>query len=613
MVTEPPDQPQRSRTAARWLAWVVTPLVAIVIGVWLDEVDLVTPEPLGGTAARYLPPDGHRSVTLASDGVETVTEHARSIGIEGVFDAPLSIAGGLVDRLGDDAVREAQWWRASRVSDGGERVTDLYRVSEGGIAQVASWGGPIGFVFEPEILLVPAEVVPGDTWASTGSALAGGALTYSMESVAREAIGPFVDVDGSEVPLTGGCIGVESTVRIESTADGFATSLTESTVWCPGRGPVWAIGNVDGQPVGRAEIRPGALDAQTGSTERAPTWSDVVGTTAVVEGPASIELTIDDPFFGPSVASGQFWAPPVATPDGRLVTANDRGNDVQAWRLGTDTGVLEWAGHPGGTIVSLGVVGELVVAATSRRQVVAYDSVGRRLWTFVADELVLAPPVSRGDGAADVVIAARSGTVTAIDAREGVPRWSVSIGADARAVTSSSDGVVLVADERERLTALDGETGETLWRREVGLIDVMQASARDGVVVIMADSGEVFALELDNGAERFSTLYTGVATGISYGTDTVIVLSDENATGLDIDDGAQRWRMPGGEAVLGDGVVIGIAQRDSIVVRASSDGALIDERPIPTRSASSSSQVTAVGALILRLGSDGSLDGWRVK
>jgi len=592
---------------------VVTPLVAIVISMSLDAVDLVAPDPLGGTSARYLPPDGHRSVTVASDGVETITEHSRSIGVEGVFDAPLLIAGGLFERLGDAAVGEAQWWRASRVSGGDDRTTDLFRVSEAGIAQVASWGGPIGFVFEPEIVWVPAEVTPGDTWSSSGSALADGALTYTLEAIALEAVGPFLDVNGREVPLTGGCIGVESTLQIASTADGFSTVLIESTVWCPGRGPVWTNGTLDAQPVGQAEVRPGALVARTPPSAEVSGWIDVVDTGAELSRGAPIDLSIEDSFFGPSEAKGQYWVPPVATPDGLLVTANDRGNDVQAWRLGAQTGVLEWAGHPGGTIVSIGAVDDLVVASTSRRHVVAYDSAGRRLWTWPADELVLAPPVALGDEEPDVVVAARSGTVTVLDAREGVPRWSVSIGADARAVTSTSDGMVLVADERERVTALDGETGATLWRRDVGLVGVMQASARDGVVVVMTELGDVIALELDSGTERFSAVYVGVAEGIGYGAGTVIVMSDENAVGLDVEDGAQQWRTPGGAALLGEGEVIAIARLDSIVLRATRDGALVDERPITVGSATASAQLVAIGTRILRLESDGSLQVWSVQ
>jgi outer membrane protein assembly factor BamB len=592
---------------------VVTPLVAVIIGMSLDAVDLVAPEPLGGTSARYIPPDGHRSVTVAFDGVETITEHSRSIGVEGVFDAPMSIAGGLIERLGDTAVREAQWWRASRVSGGGDRTTDLYRVSEVGIAQVASWGGPIGFVFEPEIVLLPAEVARGDTWASSGSALADGALTYTMESVARDAIGPFLDLDGREVPLTGGCIGVESSLQIVSTVDEFSTVLDESTVWCPGRGQVWTSGTADAQPVGQAEVRPGAVIAQTSPEEPVPLWRDGVDTAARLSGGGAVELTIEDPFFGPSDASGQFWVPPVATPDGALVTANDRGNEVQAWRLGATTGELEWAGHPGGTIVSLGTVDELVVASTSRRQVVAYDSAGRRLWTWPVDELVLAPPVALGEEGTGVVVAARSGTVTVLDVREGVPRWSVSIGADARAVTSTSDGMVLVADERERVTALDRETGATLWRRDVGLVDVMQASAREGLVVVMTESGDVIALDLDSGVERFSTVYLGAAQGVGYAPGAVIVVSDESAVALEVGGGAQRWRVPGGDALLGEGEVIAIARQDAIVLRATHDGALVDERPITVGSASSSAQLLAVGTVILRLGSDGSLQVWSVQ
>ena len=155
------------------MPWVVTPLVAVLLSVSLDAVDLVAPDVLGGASARFVPSEGQRTVMVAADGIETVTEHTRSIGIEGAFAAPLAVTSALLERLGDDTLRRAQWWKASRVTSGGERFTDLYRLSESGIGQVASWGGPIGFVFEPELLVLPASVQPGDTWSYSGSALAG--------------------------------------------------------------------------------------------------------------------------------------------------------------------------------------------------------------------------------------------------------------------------------------------------------------------------------------------------------------------------------------------------------------------------------------------------------
>ncbi len=608
-----PEPPLAPRGVAAWVPWVVTPLVAVMLSVSLDLVDLVAPEPLGGSAARFLPPEGHRSVTIAADSTETVSEHTRSIGVEGAFAAPLTITGALLARLGDEELQQAQWWRASRVSSAGDRATDLYRVSELGVAQVASWGGAVGFVFEPELLVLPAEVQPGDTWSDSGSALAGGVLTYSATSSAREATGPFTDTAGREIPLTGGCIGVESTIRIENPAEGFASELVEQIVWCPGRGPVWSSGTIDGQPVGQAEVRPGALVATTAPEQAVFSWRDTVSTASTLGPGRALELSITDPFFGSSEAGGQFWVAPDVTADGRLVTVNDRGDDVQVWRVEAGEAAVEWAGHPGGTVVAVGVAGDLVLATNSRRQVAAYDSSGRRIWTRSTDELVMIPPRAARQGATDIVVVARSGTVSMLAAASGEAVWSRSVGADARAAAVADDGTVLVGDERGRLTAVDGATGDRIWQRDVGLVDTVAVDTDAGLVVVQTEAGEAIGLDLGDGDERFSRVVTGIASGIAFGEGVVIALTDERSIGLDPGDGSVLWRSGGGEAVLGGGEVVAIVHRASIVFRATNDGEIVDDEPFDLDSVSSSAAAVAVGPTIVLVDSAGAMRAWEVR
>lgn len=619
----PPETPgprSGSRTRApRWLPWLVTPLVVLLLGTALDAVDLVAPEVSGGSAARFVPPDGQRSVMIDAQGVQSVTEHTRSIGIEGIFAAPSTVAASVLGALGEDEVRAAQWWRSSTVTDRGERGADLFRLSSEGIAQVASWGGPIGFVFEPAIVLLPPEVQPGDTWSSTGSALPGGVLTYSAEFAALRADGPFTDGDGREIPLTGGCIGVESTVRIENVDEGISTTLVESTVWCPGRGAVWSSGTVDDQPAGRAEVRPGALEPLGRPAPAAATFGALLDPASRLLPGRTLPIAITDPFFGASDVTGQYPVVPAATVDGRLVVVNDRGDDVQVLALGRAQARLEWFGHPGGTVVAVGTAGDLVVATTSKRQVVAYDATGRRLWNWAADELVIAAPVAvtaGGSEAADIVVAARSGTVTRVDARTGLPRWSQSLGADARAEVAVVDDLVLVADERERLTALDAATGAVLWRVEPGLvIELAPAGGPTGFVVAMLESGEIVALELGSGDERWSTGYTGLARGVRVVGDVAIALTDEAVVALDAGSGAVRWRAAGGEALVGEGVssVVAIVRSTEVELRSTVDGSVVDAQPIATASIAASRSVLEVGAALVVLESDGVLRRWELR
>ena len=611
----PPAGPRRTPA---WLPWVVTPLLVLMLGSALDAVDMVAPDVAGGTAARYVPPEGQRTVTVDGEGTQIVTEQTRSIGIEGAFAAPSTIAATILGSLGETELREAQWWRASRVNERGERGSDLFLLSAEGVTQVATWGGEIGFVFDPAIVLLPAEVRPGDTWSSRGDALPGGLLTYTADFTALRADGPFTDFEGREIPLTGGCLGIESNVIIENVGEGISTTLAESTVWCPGRGSVWSSGTVDGQPTGSAEVRPGALAAEPPTAAPVETWSEAVDKTSALLLGQDLALMIADPFFGSSDVTGQYPVAPSATVDGRLVTVNERGDDVQVWNLDTASAVLSWFGHPGGTVVSVATVGDLVIATTSRRQVVAYDSIGRRLWSWAADELVISPAIAApsSDGTPpDIVAAARSGTVTRLDAVTGTARWSRSIGADARATPVVVDGLVLVADERERLTALDAATGAIVWQREVGLVTRLAADARSSVVVTMLESGEVIALELDDGVGRWSISYRGLAHGLVVTGDTVVIATDEATTAVTARNGALRWRSTGADAIVGDGdaAVVAVVHPGRVELRAVDTGALIEDRLAASATSASGGAALAVGASIVVFEAGGFLRRWEVQ
>ena len=598
------------------MPWVVTTLVVLLLGVSLDAVDLVAPDPLGGTAARFLPSEGQRTVAVSSDGVETVTEHSRSVGIEGAFAAPSAITLAVLSALDETELLQAQWWRATRVSDAGDRVTDLYRASPEGIAQIASWGGPLGFVFEPELMVLPATVKPGDTWNGDGSALGDGLLTYTATSTALLAVGPYTDVEGREIPLTGGCLGVDSTVRIENPDDGSVTDLVESTLWCPGRGVVWSTGTVDDQPFFVTEVRLRAMRASADALPAATAWSDAAESAADLFSGGTLPLTISDAFFGESDAHAQFSVPPASTRDGRLITANDRGDDIQVWRLENGAARLDWAGHPGGVVVAVGAVDDLVIATTAQRKVVAYDAIGRRLWSWAADELVIASPRAAGDAdsaRSAVLIVSRSGMVTALDAASGIPRWSTPLGADARAETAVAGGLVFVADERERLTALNAATGAVVWTRDLGLTETLAVDADGGLVVAMLESGAVVGVSLVEGDERFRVRYRGIARGLALVGGVVLALSDERLVALDGLDGAVRWNSGGGEALVGEGAAVAVVGASSVVLLSATNGAVIAAREIDAGAVSSGRLALAVADAVVIVDSDGLLQRWELR
>lgn len=601
-------QPAEQR-AARWLAALLTPLVVLLAAVGLDAVDQVTPEPLGGTAARYIPPDGQRTVLRDSAGAIVVVEHARSVGIEGLLAAPPAVAAAVLTRLGEAEARVAQWWRVTRTDDAGVRSTDLYRLSEEGIGQVAAWGGQVGFVFEPELPLLPAEAVPGDVWRESGSALADGALTFEVESAAFAATGPFTDVQGAAVPLTGGCLGVDSTVRIASPADALETVIVDSTVWCPGRGPVWSSGTVDGEPIGQAEERPLVVAALERGLPAVTPWPAAVGPSAGLDPAQRLPLVQVDPFFGEIDATAQLAVAPVALPDGRLLVANDRGDEVQWWRLGEERAELDAAAHPGGVVIALAGVGDLAVVATAQRAVVAYDGLGRRLWQWRGPELILADPVAvaRAGAVPDVLVADRGGRVTLLEGGTGVPRWSVDLGGDTRAPLVVAGTTAVVGDERGRVSGLDLADGAVRWQVDAGFVDGAATDPDGATIALQLESGDLVVLDAADGSERYTARYPGIARSLVVTRDAVLALSDERLLAVALADGAELWRGPGGLALVGGGDAVAVLTADALRLTAVADGRVLDELPLEPAAVSATRGAVAVGGAVLVVDSDGVL------
>lgn len=595
--------------SARWWAAFVVPIVVLAAAVGFDVVAQVEPEVLGGESARYIPPDGHRTVLRDSTGALVIAEHSRSVGLEGLLAAPPVVAATVLSVLGDQDARTAQWWRVTRTDDSGATTTDLYRLSNDGVSQVAAWGGEVGFIFEPELLLLPAVLHPDDTWRASGSAFGNGALTYEALSAAFAPIGSYTGVQGAEVPLTGGCVGVDSTVRLTAPENQFESVLVDSTVWCPGRGAVWSSGTLDERTVGQAEER-GLIVA---AVDRGLPRADEGESSSAVDltRPQSLPLTVIDAFFGEYAGSVQVAVPPVALPDGRIVFANDRGDDLQWWLPGQQRLELDAVAHPGGAIIAIAQVGDGVVATTAQRAVVAYDGLGRRLWQWRGPELVLTPPiVVPGSGRLpDVLVVDRGGLVTKLSGETGEPLWSVSLGADARSPVVRVDDAVVISDERGRVQALELRDGAVRWRVDVGFVEGAAAATDGEAVALQLESGDVVELAASDGDERFSVRYQGFARSLLVTRDAVLALSDERLVALSRVDGSVLWRERGGLGLLGTPV----SEGDSVVVLdatalrliATDDGAVLDERPLDPPFVSATRHAVVSGSAIIVVDSDG--------
>ena len=158
------------------------------------------------------------------------------------------------------------------------------------------------------------------------------------------------------------------------------------------------------------------------------------------------------------------------------------------------------AGASGGSILTLTAFGNVIIATTSNRQVVAYSDVGIRLWQFAVDDLAQTPPVRAGDQ--EAVLVDLAGVMRSFDLATGALLWRHDVGSDVNVAPAVGSGVVVIMDRGGTTTAFDVATGKRRWYVEM----------------------------LGRGATVIG--------------DTVVVLQDQAAHGLAIDNGLHRWVRP---------------------------------------------------------------------
>src|SRR4029450_3083665 len=124
-----------------------------------------------------------------------------------------------------------------------------------------------------------------------------------------------------------------------------------------------------------------------------------------------------------------------------------------------------WRAHPGGTVLSLSAFGNVIIATTSTRQVVAYSDVGVRLWQLAVDDLAPTSPL-RISGR-DPVLVALGCEARRFDLVTGDVLWAQNIGSDVNVLPAVGAGVVVVMDRGGATTAFEAGTGQRRWSLEM--------------------------------------------------------------------------------------------------------------------------------------------------
>jgi outer membrane protein assembly factor BamB len=510
VVVNPTWAPPRSDMARprqpRWRPLVIIALVGVLIAATTYVANSTVIFGRAAPATRYLPPDGavayERTDTtreLKTSIGTAVTESARLTGVAGL----LSVDSRFSAAMGSETFDESETikvWRTitTQLNDPAAiaQTVRFYRVTTG-IDLLGVSTPTEGYVYSPGLILLPAEVHPGSRWSSAGSA--GDALDYRSELQA--------------VAAGSGCLAVSGEVRYLSKQGQLGRIVSLNQTWCPGQGIVAESQSFADVRTTASRIEAPAPDIPT-TTNTPIQWSAPQRWTGGQFGTMSINSTFGE---GPMVSTPANITP-VRTESGLVIRATYGQGDLVATTPKTLTEWTSvWRTHPGGSILTLTAFGNVIIATTSNRQVVAYSDVGIRLWQLTVDDLAQTPPVRAGDH--EAILVDLAGVMRSFDLTTGTVRWQHNVGSDVNVAPAVGSGVVVIMDRGGTTTAFDVATGKRRW-----YVDMLGRGATViGDTVVVLQDQAAHALAVDTGLHRWVRPFFGTLTGVARFADLTVV------------------------------------------------------------------------------------------
>ncbi|TPX00868.1 PQQ-binding-like beta-propeller repeat protein, partial [Schumannella luteola] len=160
---------------------------------------------------------------------------------------------------------------------------------------------------------------------------------------------------------------------------------------------------------------------------------------------------------------------------------------------------------PGGDLLQLSTAGDVSLASTSQRRLVAYDARGARMWAVSFPDVVLAAPTVV-DG--DLLVASLDGTLRRIRIDTGETVWSVALRTDVASAPAVVDDAVVVVDRGGNVIARELETGAARWSTE--LVSGERVAAVGGVLAVQGTNSDVWVLDPADGSPRWTDHHPGI-------------------------------------------------------------------------------------------------------
>jgi outer membrane protein assembly factor BamB len=240
------------------------------------------------------------------------------------------------------------------------------------------------------------------------------------------------------------------------------------------------------------------------------------GATASVEAKEPVNL--------PAAQANASWSQPGGTASNAPGHLAFDGSARPAWRGDAGSG-----SNSEGRIIAVPIVHNGKVYTIDRKgEVTAFSASGGgvvwRAETKPEDEKA---ELGYGGGlAADggrVYAATGFGRVIALNADNGKPLWTKSLGVPIRTSPTAASGKVFVVNSESQLYALSGEDGKELWTSRglpegASLLSNVSPAVSGNTLVVSFPSGEVTALDMATGAPKWTDSVSGGVIGTSIAT-----------------------------------------------------------------------------------------------
>jgi outer membrane protein assembly factor BamB len=300
--------------------------------------------------------------------------------------------------------------------------------------------------------------------------------------------------------------------------------------------------------------------------------------------------------FVPALADGMVYA---AAADGTLAAFGAQ-DGLQKWRI---------QANRAGLSAGVGAGEGMVVVATAKGEVLAFDTAGAEKWKATVSSEVLAPPLVI-DGLA--LIRSNDNQIHAFALSDGKRRWNYQRTAPALVLRNfgglaAASGTIYAGFAGGKLVALAASNGTVRWEATVAsprgatelerIADVTGVPVlRDRAVCAVAYQGRAACFEAING-QAIWTREVSSQTGISVDGRYAFVSDDRSAlVGMAAETGTSLWKQDrlqwrglsaplsiGRAVVVGDyqGMVHALAREDgSFIGRVATDGGWIAAPPV---------------------------------